>query len=92
MALVLAVFRPGDLALAGFDAEDLALGVLAAGAGALRIRLGGDENYGGKLKHRVILGKGERVSSGDISRSLTLLNRSIMIFLVVVALVELAIL
>ena len=50
--------------------------VMAAGAGALAIQLGGDQCYNGKLKKRPILGAGEQPCGADIGSALLLVERS----------------
>ncbi|MCL4112264.1 UNVERIFIED_CONTAM: hypothetical protein GTU68_022758 [Idotea baltica] len=51
--------------------------VMATGAGALDLRLGGSAIYHGKIKSRPNLGHGKEAQADDIQRSLTLLNHSI---------------
>ena len=58
--------------------------VMAAGAGALEICLGGSALYHGKLKSRPVLGCGAEVEAVDISRACNLLQRSIGLWLMVI--------
>ena len=62
--------------------------VMAAGAGALQIELGGVAQYHGQWIDKPQLGLGAAVSSGDIPRSLMLLHRAIFIWICVIALIE----
>lgn len=56
--------------------------VMAAGAGALEIRLGGAATYHGQLEARPDLGCGHHPRAGDIRRAGRLLDRAIVIWLV----------
>lgn len=58
--------------------------VMAAGAGALKVCLGGSAVYHGKLKSRPVLGCGAEVEVVDISRACNLLKRAIGLWLVVI--------
>lgn len=51
--------------------------VMAAGAGALKLELGGGAVYRGEYEQRPALGRGRGAQSGDIERALQLLNRSV---------------
>lgn len=60
--------------------------VMAAGAGALQLQLGGAACYRGEIEQRPILGRGRAATERDIERALQLLNRSVwLIALVLVA-------
>ncbi len=59
--------------------------VMAAGAGALRVRLGGAAVYDGQVVNRPPLGVGEPVAAKDIERALGLLRRAVWLWLVVIA-------
>lgn len=50
--------------------------VMAAGAGALGLKLGGDARYGGEWKRRPELGCGEAPRPEDIGRALALVRRA----------------
>lgn len=50
--------------------------VMAAGAGALNIQLGGDQIYAGEKKLRPLLGAGDAPSAQHIAKALTLVQRS----------------
>lgn len=56
--------------------------VMAAGAGALGIRLGGPAPYAEGLRERPVLGEGDPATAGSIPAALALLHRSILIWLV----------
>ena len=58
--------------------------VMAAGAGALQVKLGGDSVYHGQVKSRPLLGCGEQAKADDINRSLDLVLKSIWIWLVAI--------
>ncbi|MDG2410584.1 MAG: adenosylcobinamide-phosphate synthase CbiB [Halioglobus sp.] len=51
--------------------------VMAAGAGALGIRLGGPAVYGGILRERPVLGEGAPAQARDIEAALQLLRRAV---------------
>jgi adenosylcobinamide-phosphate synthase len=59
--------------------------VMAAGAGALEIRLGGPCRYAGEMRMRPWLGEGRAAEGGDIRRALALLRRSVIVWLAVAA-------
>lgn len=62
--------------------------VMAAGAGALRIRLGGPASYHGRDEWRPDLGSGRDPEPRDIHRALHLLWRAIILWLAVTAVAE----
>ena len=51
--------------------------VMAAGAGALNLSLGGDAIYHGKTKSRPTLGHGQPPTPEDLTHALTLIDRSV---------------
>lgn len=55
--------------------------VMAAGAGALEVRLGGAAFYEGKLEPRPNLGCGRAPGAGDIDRALRLVRRGVLVWL-----------
>ena len=57
--------------------------VMAAGAGALGIRLGGPASYHGRLTHRPALGYGRPAEAGDIGRAISLVRRTLALWLLV---------
>ena len=61
--------------------------VLAAGAGALGIRLGGPASYHGVIRPRPLLGAGREVLPADIDRALHLLDHSLAWWLAGLALI-----
>ena len=61
--------------------------VMAAGGGALEIKLGGPAIYHGKLDVRPVLGLGREVEAWDIVRSIRLLWRTIGFWLLILAIV-----
>lgn len=65
--------------------------VMAAGAGALGVRLGGGAFYEGEWHERAALGEGRPAGSEDIARALSLVSRSLLLWLAVIALVSAAI-
>lgn len=58
--------------------------VMAAGAGGLNIRLGGTAQYQGKSQERPVLGCGELPVAADIERALALLDRTVMLWLLII--------
>ena len=60
--------------------------VMAAGAGALQVRLGGTAIYHGTLSERPLLGCGAQVAYGDIQRAVQLVQRTLYAWLSVVGL------
>lgn len=57
--------------------------VMAAGAGALRVKLGGPAVYHGSLVHRPVLGLGRAAKADDIPRAIRLIDRALLLWLVV---------
>ena len=57
--------------------------VMAAGAGALGLKLGGDARYGGQWKRRPELGCGEAPQHADIGRALALVRRATWVWIAV---------
>ncbi len=57
--------------------------VMAAGAGALQIRLGGPAPYHGGWRRRPVLGEGETASADSISAALRLLRRGVAVWVIV---------
>ncbi|MBI3772663.1 MAG: cobalamin biosynthesis protein [Gammaproteobacteria bacterium] len=57
--------------------------VMASGAGALGIMLGGPARYEGEMHDRPILGGGELPSTHDIDRALKLINHGLLLWLVI---------
>lgn len=55
--------------------------VMAAGAGALALRLGGAARYHGRVEHRPPLGEGTAPRAGDVTRALALVGRSLLVWL-----------
>ncbi|WP_239537952.1 adenosylcobinamide-phosphate synthase CbiB [Dyella mobilis] len=56
--------------------------VMAAGAGALRVRLGGPAPYHGRWEARPELGEGELPSAASISRALHLVSKGVLMWLI----------
>ncbi|MEF8700960.1 MAG: adenosylcobinamide-phosphate synthase CbiB [Candidatus Accumulibacter sp. UW26] len=61
--------------------------VMAAGAGSLGLTLGGAAIYHGRLEARPLLGEGPPASGDDIARALTLVRRSVGLWLAVALLI-----
>jgi len=61
--------------------------VMAAGAGSLRVRLGGAARYDGVDEARPPLGMGEPATAADITRALTLVSRTLWLWLGVLGLI-----
>ena len=57
--------------------------VMAAGAGALRVRLGGGAFYHGQWRTRPELGEGAEPEATDISRALRLVQRSLLMWVAI---------
>lgn len=57
--------------------------VMAAGAGALSIELGGPASYHGKMKHRPILGAGRTPTADDIERAVGLVRHGLWLWVLV---------
>ncbi|MHB9119098.1 MAG: adenosylcobinamide-phosphate synthase CbiB [Burkholderiales bacterium] len=57
--------------------------VMAAGAGALRVQLGGPAIYHGRVEARPILGEGRAAGAEDIARAVALVRRSLWLWLAV---------
>lgn len=64
--------------------------VMAAGAGALRVRLGGPAPYHGVMEERPRLGEGEPASAASIQAALLLVSRGLVLWLLVALLWALA--
>ncbi|HEU0219341.1 MAG TPA: adenosylcobinamide-phosphate synthase CbiB [Gallionella sp.] len=60
--------------------------VMAAGAGALRVRLGGAAIYHGELEQRPPLGCGMAAGAADITRAVRLVRHTLYVWLIVIAL------
>ena len=58
--------------------------VMAAGAGALAIELGGPATYHGAIKDRPILGEGREPCAADIERAISLVQRGLWLWVVLV--------
>jgi adenosylcobinamide-phosphate synthase len=61
--------------------------VMATGAGALGIVIGGPVHYGGKLQEKPYLGLGRPAQASDISRSIRLIEKALLVWLIVYALI-----
>ena len=62
--------------------------VMAAGAGALTLRLGGPAVYHGQWRQRPWLGAGREPEAGDIDRAVALVRRALLMWLVVLVLID----
>lgn len=62
--------------------------VMTAGAGALQLHLGGDASYGGRRKLRPQIGCGSSATAEDIPRTLSLLRRAVVLWILVMIVVE----
>jgi len=63
--------------------------VMAAGAGALRVRLGGVAIYHGELEQRPLLGCGMVAGAADIARAMRLVRHTLYAWLMIITLVTL---
>ncbi|MDP2266190.1 MAG: adenosylcobinamide-phosphate synthase CbiB [Thiobacillus sp.] len=63
--------------------------VMAAGAGALGVRLGGAAVYHGQLETRPPLGQGAAPQGGDIARALKLVRHGVLLWLVLIVVTSL---
>lgn len=54
--------------------------VMAAGAGALQVRLGGPACYHGRLRARPLLGVGKAPETDDITRAIALVRRGVLVW------------
>lgn len=61
--------------------------VMAAGAGALAVQLGGGTHYEGQWEERPPLGCGRAPEPADIGRALALLNRAVVVWLLAMGLI-----
>jgi adenosylcobinamide-phosphate synthase len=57
--------------------------VMAAGAGALGLQLGGDASYGGRVERRPVLGEGRAPHADDIRRALRLIDYGVALWLAI---------
>lgn len=62
--------------------------VMASGAGALGLQLGGPTRYRGTLVNKPVLGEGRKPQAEDLWRALSLLRRSLGLWLLVICLVQ----
>jgi len=62
--------------------------VMAAGAGALQVELGGAARYGGEWQERPALGSGGFPAAADIGRALRLVRHGVWLWLMVVVVME----
>lgn len=58
--------------------------VMAAGAGALGLRLGGPAVYHGTRRERPVLGEGEGPAGADIQRAMALVHRTLVVWLLAI--------
>jgi adenosylcobinamide-phosphate synthase len=63
--------------------------VMAAGAGALALQLGGAALYNGVAEARPVLGEGRSAQPDDIGRALQLLDRSLLLWLIALSITTL---
>ncbi len=63
--------------------------VMTAGAGSLNIQLGGPAYYHGQIKHKIYFGTDKSVIDFDIYRANSLINSSLILWLVVVNILQL---
>ncbi len=85
-ALTYALLGRGGEALACWRAQAPAWSspnagpVMAAGAGALGVSLGGAATYHGRIEQRPVLGRGPAPNAGDIARALALVRRGSLVW------------
>jgi len=60
--------------------------VMAAGAGALRVQLGGAAIYHGEVEQRPLLGCGAVAGAADVARAVRLVHHTLCVWLIVIAL------
>jgi len=65
--------------------------VMAAGSGAIGVRVGGDAVYHGTVQHRPTLGAGDDASAEHIARALSLVARALVLWLALLLVVDLSI-
>ena len=58
--------------------------VMAAGAGALGIQLGGAATYFGQVQQRPVLGEGQRPQAADLTRAIQLVDKGVWLWLAVI--------
>ena len=63
--------------------------VMTAGAGALSIQLGGDASYSGQFKHKITFGCGNAPTNSDITKSLNLVTKTLLLWLSVIVVCQL---
>lgn len=64
--------------------------VMAAGAASLGLAVGGDAVYFGKTESRPVLGKGDAPKAGDLPRAIALIDKTLLLWLLCVALIGLS--
>jgi len=62
--------------------------VMAAGAGALEITIGGPAQYHGKWHQRPLLGTGEPAQANDIHRALLLIRKTVVLWLIILLVIS----
>jgi adenosylcobinamide-phosphate synthase len=62
--------------------------VMAAGAGALQVQLGGAACYGGRMKERPLLGCGATPGVADIERAIALVHRGLALWIAGIAILS----
>lgn len=55
--------------------------VMSSGAGALKLQLGGKSTYHGEIEEKPLLGSGRAAEREDICRTLSLVNRSVILWI-----------
>ncbi len=59
--------------------------VMAAGAGALNIRLGGPAYYHGQLKDKILFGTDRTAQNEDIQRANRLINKTLLLWVIIIS-------